>query len=88
MAITVTFEHIIKPYFTPCYRAHMIKMGPRIDLWDYDAVRDPRTFQRIRDSVEGEFMPAEGCPEGVWDNHTRAQFLVDFDAWKAGGFPR
>ena len=84
MAVTVTFEQVIKPYFTPCYRAHMIKMGPKIDLWDSVVVKT--NFQKIRDAVEGEFMPQEGCPEGVWDTHTRAQFINDFDAWKAGGF--
>ena len=88
MAVTVTFEQVIKPYFTPCYRAHMIKMGPRIDLWDYDTMKDANTWQRIHDAVQGEFMPADGCPEGVWDSHTRAQFIKDLEAWKAGGFAR
>ncbi|HEX8139006.1 MAG TPA: hypothetical protein VF544_15665 [Pyrinomonadaceae bacterium] len=86
MANPIGFEKTIKPYFTPCYRAHMIKMGPRIDLWDYDTVRDAGTWQQIHDAVEAQFMPMEGCPEGVWDDHTRSQFLKDFVAWKDGGF--
>ncbi len=86
MAITVTFEQVIKPYFTPCYRAHMIKMGTKIDLWDVNTVKN--NFQDIRDAVADNSMPKAGCPEGIWDTHTRAQFLVDFDAWKAGGFGR
>lgn len=88
MALTVTFEQVLKPYFTPCYRAHMIKMGPRFDLWDYDQVK--ANWQAIRESVDpaSPLMPRAGCPEGVWDDHTRAQFVKDFEAWSAGGFPR
>jgi hypothetical protein len=86
MPVTVTFEQVIKPYFTPCYRAHMIKMGPRIDLWDYDTVK--AKWELIQGAVKDESMPKEGCPEGVWDDPTRSQFLKDFDAWKAGGFAR
>jgi len=88
MALTVTFDLVIKPYFTPCYRAHMIKFGPRIDLWDYDVVK--QNWQLIHDAVipPGNFMPRKGCPEGVWDDDTRNQFITDFIVWKNGGYQR
>lgn len=86
MALTVTFNFVIKPYFTPCYRAHMIKSRPFIDLWDYDVVK--QHWQEIHDAVQppDKFMPRAGCPEGVWDDRTRDQFIIDFVAWKDGGF--
>jgi hypothetical protein len=41
--------------------------------------------------VEAESMPPAGgepgaCPEGGWDEITRAQFLTDFQSWKDGAF--
>ncbi len=86
--MATTFVDTIKPYFTPCYRAHMLNVGV-FDLWSQNDVKT--NFQDIRDRVaipagQAGSMPAPGCPEGVWDNLTRQQFLTDFDAWKAGGF--
>ena len=76
-----SFLNHIKPYFTPCYRAHRMFM---FDLWDYDNVVEH--YDGIYDSVEKESMPRRGCGEGVWDGSTRAQFLEDFQKWKDGNF--
>lgn len=86
--MAVTFEDTIKPYFTPCYRAHMLDQGV-FDLWDKAQVKT--NFDDIRDRCKRAAgtpgsMPQAGCPEGVWDQTTRTQFVTDFDAWKAGGF--
>jgi hypothetical protein len=86
MAVPTNFNNLIRPYFTPCYRAHMIAFGPRIDLWDYDVVK--ANWQIIFDAVEAENMPRQGCGEGIWDSTTRTQFLTDFQAWKDAGFPQ
>jgi hypothetical protein len=77
------FVSDIKPYFTACYRAHMIHFA-ELDLWSADQVRD--SWQAIRDAVATGSMPREGCGEGVWDSLTRNQFLRDLDAWKNEGF--
>jgi hypothetical protein len=81
MDSVTSFSNHIKPYFTPCYRAHMIK---GFDLWDYATVKS--RYNEIRASVEDESMPAPGCGEGVWDQATRDQFLTDFQKWKDGNF--
>jgi hypothetical protein len=83
--VAIGFESTIKPYFTACYRAHMMQYGDQFDLWDPDQVK--LEFDPIVSAVTGRTMPATGCPEGVWDAVTRAQFLSDFQAWKAAGFP-
>ncbi len=77
----VTFEQTIKPYFTTCYREHMMFF---CDLW---LASDCKTnWQDIHDSVSDGSMPKEGCPEGIWDQNKQAKFLSDFQAWKDGGF--
>jgi hypothetical protein len=81
MDAATSFSNHIKPYFTPCYRAHMIK---GFDLWDYDSVKS--RYGEIRTRVEDESMPAPGCGEGEWDHATRDQFLKDFEKWKDGNF--
>ena len=85
MSTPISFATTIKPYFTPCYRAHMMKYGDRFDLWDPVAVQSE--WNKIFNEVSGGSMPAAGCPEGVWDDMVRGQFLNDFQAWKAAGFP-
>jgi hypothetical protein len=75
------FVSDIKPYFTACFRAHMIRF---FDLWVREDVES--NFQGIFDKVFSESMPAKGCGEGVWDPQTRAQFLEDFQSWNDGGF--
>ena len=85
MSNAIGFGSTIKPYFTPCYRAHMMMYGDKFDLWDATAVQ--KEWNQINNQVTGGNMPIAGCPEGVWDDMTRAQFLSDFQAWKAGGFP-
>jgi len=57
-----------------------------LDLWDYDTVK--QKWQDIHDTVKTKMMPRAGCPEGVWDDFTRDQFIADFVAWKAAGFPQ
>lgn len=82
--MSISFEDTIKPYFTPCYRAHMLIYGDKFDLWDKAQVEAEWT--QIFNRVQGGSMPAQGCPEGIWDDPTRAQFLSDFQAWKNGGY--
>jgi hypothetical protein len=82
------FVRDIRPYFTACYRAHMIEYR-QFDLWLQDEVQS--RWQDIFDMVEAESMPPAGgepgaCPEGGWDEITRAQFLTDFQSWKDGAF--
>jgi hypothetical protein len=83
----IGFERGIKPYFTDCYRDHMLNKVPRpirFDLWSRDAVM--AHWDAIHDSVSDGSMPARGCPEGVWDEATKNRFLQDFQAWKDGGY--
>jgi hypothetical protein len=82
------FSRDIRPYFTACYRSHMIKFR-QIDLWLEADVQS--RWQDIFDNVEAENMPPAAdqpgaCPEGGWDDITRAQFLTDFQSWKDGAF--
>jgi hypothetical protein len=86
----MSFASTIKPYFTACYRAHMMINGDQFDLWDPAQVQ--AEWQQIHDQVNlpagsSNRMPLSGCPEGVWDDPTRAQFLADFEAWKNANFP-
>ena len=76
-----TFSVNIKPYFSECYRDNMTFM---FDLWSADNVRN--SWQDIYDSVQSRRMPIEGCPEGVWEEAKRQQFLTDFMNWKTEGF--
>jgi hypothetical protein len=83
-----TFADTIKPYFTPCYRAHMLDVGV-FDLWNKQNVQDNWDDIKERTSraagTNGS-MPKAGCPEGVWDDLTRQRFQQDFQDWKDGGF--
>jgi hypothetical protein len=85
VANPIGFASTIKPYFTPCYRAHMLQFGDQFDLWDPVAVKTE--FNQIVNQVTAGNMPATGCGEGVWDSITQAQFLTDFQAWKTANFP-
>jgi hypothetical protein len=80
----VGFQSTVKPFFTACYRAHMLNVLS-LDLWDASAVQS--SWNDINQQVTSLQMPKAGCPEGVWDAGTRAQFLSDFLAWKNAGFP-
>jgi hypothetical protein len=71
----------IKPYFTSCYRQHMLFF---CDLWSAGDVQ--ANWQDIHDRVADGSMPKAGCPEGVWDDLRRQQFLADFQNWLNGGF--
>jgi len=62
MALVMSFDTVIRPYFTPCYRVHMIHGN--LDLWDYDKVK--QEWQAIHDVVQSKKMPRAGCAEGVW----------------------
>lgn len=83
------FTTDIRPYFTACFRAHMIEFG-QFDLWVKDDVQ--QRFDVIRMRVKNKSMPPDpggpipACPEGGWDQLTRDQFIADFDEWKAGDF--
>ena len=83
--MAICFASTIKPYFTACYRAHMLKNGDQFDLWDPQQVQ--AEWQPIHDQVFQNSMPVAGCPEGVWDTQTRTQFLADFQAWKDANYP-
>jgi hypothetical protein len=83
-----TFADTIKPYFTPCYRAHMLDVGV-FDLWNKQDVQN--NWDDIKDRTSraagtAGSMPKAGCPEGVWDDSTRQRFQQDFQDWKDGGF--
>jgi len=80
---TVGFQANIKPFFTPCYRSHMLAVSG-LDLWDAGQVKD--NWDDINSEVASGSMPKPGCPEGVWDKTTQALFLLEFLAWKNGGF--
>jgi hypothetical protein len=80
----VGFQSTVKPYFTACYRAHMLNVLS-LDLWDASAVQS--SWSDINQEVTLARMPKPGCPEGVWDAGTKTQFLGDFLAWKNAGFP-
>ncbi len=81
---SVGFQSTIKPFFTACYRSHMINVSG-LDLWDGSQVQGD--WDGINSEVQSGAMPKAGCPEGVWDSKTRAQFLSDFLAWKNAGYP-
>ena len=80
----VGFQSTVKPYFTPCYRTHMLNVT-NLDLWDPAAVQ--AAWDAINGVVTAGRMPVPGCPEGVWDANTTASFLRDFLAWKNANFP-
>jgi hypothetical protein len=63
----------------------MMVYGDQFDLWDPAQVQ--AEWQPIHDNVANSNMPQAGCPEGVWDAHTRKQFLTDFQAWQDAGYP-
>lgn len=79
--MATSFRANIKPYFSECYQQNMTFM---FDLWSAEDVKD--NWDVIYDSVQSGRMPIEGCPEGVWDDSRRQQFLNDFTNWKNGGF--
>ena len=86
--MAIGFLSHIKPYFTPCYRAHMLNAtGGDLDLWEFDNVKDQWPNIKSLVSPPGKSMPRVGCGEGVWDDLTRTQFLKDFEDWKAAQFP-
>ena len=80
----VEFQSTIKPYFTACYRIHMLNVL-NLDLWDPGAVQS--NWDVVNTAVTSGGMPKAGCPEGVWDAATKSLFLSDFLAWKNAGFP-
>ena len=62
MAIASSFAGTIKPYFTACYRAHMMHHGDQFDLWDPAAVQFE--WPQIITAVTNGTMPARvagGC---------------------------
>lgn len=72
------FASTVKPFFTDCYRQHMMFM---FDLWDASAVQT--NWQQIHDACANGSMPAPGCP-GTFDVNA---FLTAFQCWKDQGFP-
>jgi hypothetical protein len=87
---SVSFAGIIKPYFTACFRAHMLS-ATGLDLWDPSQVQG--NFTAIQQQISSGNMPPttsvggmNPCPEGGWDSYTQQQFLLDFTAWQQGGY--
>jgi hypothetical protein len=72
------FASTVKPFFTDCYRQHMLFM---FDLWDPNAVKN--NWQIIHDAVANGQMPAAGCP-GTFN---QGGFLQAFQCWKDQNFP-
>jgi len=86
--MATSFSTDIRPYFTACYRAHMIEFGG-FDLWSQADVQ--ANFDGILSRVSDGSMPIPAgqdgaCPEGGWDVLTRNQFTADFQSWKDGAF--
>jgi hypothetical protein len=79
--MAVGFAATIKPYFSACYRQHMLNF---CDLWSASDVQV--NWQDINDYVANGSMPKAGCPEGIWNQTQRDNFLRDFTTWKADGF--
>jgi len=82
--MAVSFDKDIKPYFTACYKDHMLDYG--LDLWSAADVKTQ--FSGIRSRVKSGSMPpdaADGC-EGSWDDAKKNEFIKKFDDWKAGGY--
>ena len=75
---TCGFNDVIKPFFTECYRSHMLF---KFDLWDKNAVQ--QNWQGIHDAVANGSMPIPGCP-GMFN---KDGFLQAFNCWKTAGFP-
>jgi len=76
--VTCGFKDVIKPFFTECYRSHMMFM---LDLWDPAQVQ--QHWQGINDAVANDSMPAPGCP-GTFN---KPGFLEAFQCWKDQRFP-
>ena len=76
--VTCGFAAVVKPFFTECYRSHMLFM---LDLHDPVAVKNH--WQQIHDTVQSGHMPAPGCP-GTFN---KPGFLEAFQCWKDQGFP-
>lgn len=88
MSDPIGFANTIKPYFTAYYRAHMLKFGQPFDLWDPAVVQAEwnTIYQKVMSPTD-PMPPTQSQGPGVWDAVTQAQFLKDFQAWKAAGFP-
>jgi len=76
--LTCGFNDVVKPFFTECYRSHMLF---KFDLWDKNQVQ--ANWQQIHDAVQNGSMPAAGCP-GTFN---QSGFLQAFQCWKDQSFP-
>jgi hypothetical protein len=76
--VTCGFADVVKPFFTECYRQHMLFM---FDLWNAAAVQ--QNWQAIHDAVANGSMPAAGCP-GTFN---KVGFMEAFQCWKDQNFP-
>ena len=89
---SVGFAYTIKPYFTQLDRDQMMDSnhtgGFTLDLWDASDVQ--QNFAIISRVIQRGQMPPAGNPpdtDGPWPQDKITQFLADFNAWKAAGFP-
>jgi len=76
--MTCGYAAVVKPFFTDCYRSHMLFM---FDLWD--AAQVQANWQQIHDAVQSGSMPSPGCP-GTFN---QSGFMQAFQCWKDQGFP-
>src|SRR5262245_37800995 len=77
--MSIGFSRDIRPYFTACFRSHMISFGG-FDLWSETDVKQQHAGIKARVAA-GDMPPGDPadspCPEGGWDQITRDQFLSD-----------
>jgi hypothetical protein len=88
----IGFASTIQPYFTQLDRDQMMDAnhtsGFTLDLWSASDVQ--QNFAMISRVIQRGQMPPAGSPpysDGPWAQSKITQFLSDFNAWKAAGFP-
>lgn len=90
IAVLVSFERTIKPFFTEIDRNAMMDATHTFgvitfDLWSHDDCR--ANWDAIRDSIASGRMPPSGPDsDGPWPQAQIDRFVSLFDAWKNGGF--
>jgi hypothetical protein len=88
----IGFASTIQPYFTKLDRDQMMDGGHTggftLDLWSASDVQ--QNFAVISRVIQRGQMPPAGSPpdtDGPWPPAKIKQFMTDFNAWKAAGFP-
>jgi hypothetical protein len=88
----IGFASTIQPYFTQLDRDQMMDSahtgGFTLDLWSASDVQ--QNFNVVARVIQRGQMPPAGNPpvtDGPWPASKIQQFMTDFNAWKAAGFP-